>query len=98
MDNTNEFDRDAQVVVAAADPRTRVKGRVKAGPVFKDDGKMYFIHWDDGDKSWWRVTKLELYAPNPEWMNCRADCQGQCNHPTHCGEINRKKPIQNENL
>ncbi len=63
-DSSPQFKLNDVVVVSAADPEKRAKGIVKSdGPVIRDDGPNYFIHWDDGFRQWWRADRLELFKP-----------------------------------
>ena len=63
MSQPKEFKLNDTVVVADANPATRIKGVVKSAPYPSSEGIMYIVGWEDGTSSGWRTDRLELYKP-----------------------------------
>jgi len=64
MDEVIAFKYNDVVVVSAANPLTRIKGVIKSDrPIVREEGPLWLVHWDDGDKSYWRANRLEIFKP-----------------------------------
>jgi hypothetical protein len=64
MSNQNLKDGDT-VVVAAANPKTRINGKILRECAIHD-GPGFLIEWADGTTSGWRTDRLQKVKASPE--------------------------------